>query len=161
MDIKNHIFDPTKHAVEQHTDTSLSVELIRNDVVNEAGDIETVSTHEGIKPNSAKQTHLLDQTKIRIINDDGEYYAEAIYKQFQADPTITLLEWIEVVDPPLRGNGIGRTLLENTIDHIDQTTETEFVYTKVVNPHMIGPNIDCGFEPVAIASNEDWHCLQL
>lgn len=161
MNIDKHLFEATKNAVEDHVDSELSIELIRNPVTNSEGDTNTVGTYENMPTSYENGRRNLTQTKIHIINESGEYYVEAIYKQFQDDPSVTLLEWIEVVDPPLRGNGIGRTLLENTIDHIEQTTETTHIYTKVENPHMVGPNIDCGFQEVDIVTNETWHKLTL
>lgn len=161
MEIQNEIFEPVRSKLDEKTDEPLSISLLRSEVTNTGGDVETVATHEGITPKRGDGWHLFEQTTIKIVNENGAFYAEAIYKQFTNTPEVTLLEWIEIVDTEHQNSGLGRMLLERTIDHIEATTQTKYIYTKVENTFMISPNIDCGFVPIDISKNETWHKLTL
>lgn len=158
MEIQNHIFESVVAAVDVEVPTDVELFLIRSEVTNGGGDTETVGDYESIE-RTFGENFMLDQTKVQVI-DDEFYYAHAIYKTFHEDPTITLLEWIET-DEQVRQSGIGRLLLERTIDHIEQTTETEQVYAKVENTHMLGPLVDCGFTQEPTLNPGDWYVLEM
>lgn len=71
--------------------------------------------------------------------------------------SVSLIDWIEVVDREHRGNSIGRALHEEAVRYIqEEKKDVNRIYTKIENPKMRGVNIDTGFQEIDTETNETW-----
>lgn len=120
------------------------------------GDISTAAQLEGYQSQYTDR-YETTQTTVQVVNDDGEVYAEAIIHTLDNDPSVALLDWVEIVDHEHRGNGIGRTLHEEAVNYIENELGAETIYTKVENPKMQSVNIDTGFKQIDAPSLDAWY----
>lgn len=112
--------------------------------------------------NIEKQTsgqYMVDQHKIEFVNGSGEIYAEVIYHTFQSDPSVTVINWVEVCDQELWGNGLGSLLHAELITHIELNTNSTTVYTQLENDKLLSTLLNTGFQQINIGGTDPWYVL--
>lgn len=144
-------FSRARDLIEELVDEGVKVYIVENESVAEDGDLRTVADHNGLTQN----TTVRKWTVKLVGKESNETYARTIYYNYREDPSVSLFDWVEV-DPDYRGNGIGRSFIEESVRHIDSKTSTEEIYLKLENPTLQSVLIDIGFREVEIDASATW-----
>lgn len=144
-------FSSTKKHIESLIDESITIRLTKTDSTADEGDLNTVATHVDLP-----ETTPVKKRTIEFVGRDSDtIYAKSIYVNYMHDQFISLFDWIEVI-PEYRGEGISRTLIEDTLRHIDSKTPTVDTYLKLEAPIIRGILIDTGFQEIEVNPAETW-----
>lgn len=116
-----------------------------------SGDTQTIAEHIGLSSRAGVKKTVIELRE----QESDEMYARTIYYTYEDKPTVALFDWIEV-HPTCRGNGVGRVLIEETVNHIDSETQAEETYLKLDNPTIQSPLIDVGFAQTDVNGKATW-----
>lgn len=144
-------FSRARDLAEGLVDEGVKICMDRDDSDIETGDLQTVAQFQDIPEGSS-----VDSWVVKLVGRESDTtYAKTIYYNYEDDRSISLFDWVGV-HPDYQGNGIGGTLIEETIKHIEAKTPTEDIFLKLEEPMLRGLLIDVGFSEIQMGSTETW-----
>lgn len=141
-------FSSTKRRIEDVTDDEVKVNINKYREMKDSASVADLI--QNTKLSSGSCNRFLVRFKSAETED---LYAKCEYLLFHTED-IALIEWTEVVEP-ITGNGIGRVLRKEAIEHIGDRT----IYTNIVNANLISVAIDQGFRQIQDGALKGWFVL--
>lgn len=140
----------------EYCEENISIKVSRSERDN-SGSVFTIAELEGITTGEKDQLKT-DQTTITFRNDTDTEKAIGTYYVLQEDSSIAVIEWIEISDERAWGKGLGRLFHELVVDHIDQTTNADRIYSQLEEPNLQSVLIDSGFVQNTTTQEPWYHC---
>lgn len=144
-----------------------TTENIINTIVNEdvissidrryqsrSGDIVSVANFEEYNESEHVET---EQHFIRFVSENDNVHAKAIIYLLEKDNSVAHIDWIEVVRPEHRGEGIGRSLFEEIVQYLDKLSDVETIYIKLENSNLQRVVLDTGFIQMDSSTTAAWY----
>lgn len=141
-------FSSTKRRIEDITDDEVRVNISKYREMKDSASVKDLIQNTELSSGSCNRYVIRFKS-----SETDDLYAKCEYLLFHTE-NIALIEWTEVVEP-ITGNGIGRVLRKEAIDHIGERT----IYTNIVNANLISVAIDQGFKQIQEGQLKGWFVL--
>lgn len=151
--MKDVSFETTENAISNTVGEDI-ISSINKTYQSKSGDIVSVASFEGY----TETEHIgTEQHFIKFVSEDDTVYAKAIIYILEQDKSVAHIDWIEVVQPEHRNEGIGRALFEDIVQYLDELPEVDTIYIKLENPNLQSITLDTGFAQMGSSMKDVWY----